>query len=63
MGPAQAFERRRAAVGSVEGDGALQGAEVDVEVGGEVGEDGVVEAGAGGELFFVDPAADGPVGV
>ena len=29
VGPAQAFERRRAAVGSVEGDGALEVAEVD----------------------------------
>jgi hypothetical protein len=29
VGPAQAFERGRAAVGSVEGDGALEVAEVD----------------------------------
>lgn len=61
VGPAQAFDARGAFVGLVEGDGALQGAEVDAEVGREVGEDGVVVAGAGVELFFGDAAANGPV--
>ena len=61
VGPAQAFDARRAFVGSVEGDGALQGAEADAEVGGEVGEDGVVVPRAGVELFLGDAFADGPV--
>ena len=61
VGPAQALDARGAAGGLVKGDGALEGAEVDAEVGGEVGEDGVVEVGAGGELFLLAAVADGPV--
>jgi len=52
MGPAQAFETRGAFVGLVEGDGALEGADADAEILGEVGEDGVVVASAGIELFL-----------
>lgn len=42
-------------------EGALEGADADVEVAGEVGEDGVVVAGAGVESLFGDAVADGPV--
>ena len=61
MGPAQALYAWRSFVGLVEGNGALERADADAEVVGEIGEDGVVVAGAGGELFRRDALADGPV--
>jgi hypothetical protein len=61
VGPAQALDAWGAFVGLVEGDGALEGADADAEIVGEVGEDGVVVAGAGGELFLGDALTDRPV--